>query len=139
MFLYFLVDFYKAYARAFIRQEMYLLAMTDTDINLQNNDNDFQAFGQLLFTKIFECIYQIWYVQKGLKRKQKFLSGFGVNLRKIRDEKSLSQQKLADISDLSKTYILNLELGRSYPTIETLWMLSEALEIEVIELLNYKY
>ena len=78
-------------------------------------------------------------MQKGLKRKQKFLSGFGVNLRKIRDEKSLSQQKLADISDLSKTYILNLELGRSYPTIETLWMLSEALEIEVEELLNYKY
>ncbi len=49
----------------------------------------------------------------------------------LRKAKSMSQEKLADASELDRTHIGFIEQGRRRPTIETLYKLSEALDCEV--------
>lgn len=79
------------------------------------------------------------YVQKIEKKKLKFRVEFGLNLRRIRDEKGLSQQKLSNLADVSKTFLGEIERGQSLPSIETVRAISEALEIEISELFNFEY
>ena len=60
---------------------------------------------------------------------------FGIVLREIRLENNFSQEKLADYSDLDRTYISLLERGLRQPTITTLFKLSKALKIEPSKLI----
>lgn len=55
---------------------------------------------------------------------------FGKILRKIRLSKGYSQQKLAFLSNLDRTYISLLERGLRKPTIETIFKLASALDIK---------
>lgn len=55
-------------------------------------------------------------------------------LRNIRIEKNLSATKLADLSGISKTHILNIERGEASPTLNCLCKLSCVLKVEVYEL-----
>jgi transcriptional regulator with XRE-family HTH domain len=61
---------------------------------------------------------------------------FGKVLRNLREEKNLSQEQLALLSELDRTYISLLERGKRRPTINTLIALSEALEIEPSEIIE---
>jgi transcriptional regulator with XRE-family HTH domain len=54
---------------------------------------------------------------------------FGKILSELRAASGLSQQKLADASDLERTFISLLERGKRQPTITTLFNLSKALGI----------
>ena len=54
----------------------------------------------------------------------------GINVRKYRLEKGLSQNDLAFHSELDRSYIYYIELGKSNPTILTLQKISRALELE---------
>ena len=54
----------------------------------------------------------------------------GINVRKYRLEKGLSQNDLAFQSELDRSYISDIELGKSNPTILTLQKISRALELE---------
>ena len=55
---------------------------------------------------------------------------FGRNLRAYRKQGGLSQEKLAELSGLHRTYISGLELGKRNPSITIVARLAEALEIE---------
>lgn len=55
---------------------------------------------------------------------------FGKTLKQIRTERRLSQEKLAELCELDRTYISLLERGLRQPTLSTLFKLLEALEIE---------
>jgi transcriptional regulator with XRE-family HTH domain len=55
---------------------------------------------------------------------------FGVTLKKLRIEKSLSQQALADYSELDRSYVSGLENGKYQPTLFVLYKVAECLEIE---------
>ena len=55
----------------------------------------------------------------------------GINVRKYRLEKGLSQNDLAFQSELDRSYISDIELGKSNPTILTLQKISRALELEI--------
>lgn len=55
---------------------------------------------------------------------------FGQVLRELREEKNLSQEKLAEYCDLDRTYISLLERGLRQPTITTVFSLSKALDIQ---------
>jgi len=59
---------------------------------------------------------------------------FGKILFELRAASGLSQQKLADDSDLERTFISLLERGKRQPTITTLFNLSKALGISPHEL-----
>ena len=61
---------------------------------------------------------------------------FGIKVRCIREYRKLSQSKLAEIINVTDAALSNLETGKSYPHINTLLSLSEALEVSVIFLLS---
>ena len=55
---------------------------------------------------------------------------FGQILRELRVSKQLSQEKLAELADLDRTYISLLERGQRQPTIRTLFQIAKALNIK---------
>lgn len=61
---------------------------------------------------------------------------FGRNLRRHRIQRQLSQEELADISGLHRTYISGLERGIRNPSISIVAKLADALKIEPSELLD---
>lgn len=60
----------------------------------------------------------------------------GIKIRILRTKLKLSQEKLAELADLSKTSISTIERGESKPSIETLEKIANALNIELKELVD---
>jgi len=59
------------------------------------------------------------------------------NLKKLRDKKGYSLEKVARLADLSLNTIVKIENGvNQNPTIETLTKIAKALEVGVDELIN---
>ncbi|MFN9791127.1 MAG: helix-turn-helix domain-containing protein [Holosporales bacterium] len=59
---------------------------------------------------------------------------FGQKIRQLRHEKSLSQEELADLAGVHRTYIGMIERGEKNVTIVTMLRLSEALGLRVSDL-----
>ncbi|UYY98640.1 helix-turn-helix domain-containing protein [Peribacillus frigoritolerans] len=55
---------------------------------------------------------------------------FGIIIRKYRLERSMSQEKLALESGLDRSFISLLERGKRKPTINTLFAISDVLQIK---------
>lgn len=65
------------------------------------------------------------------------MGGFGGLLKKFRTKRGWSQDKLAEISGISKNSISEIELGkRGSVSLETVLVLSKALEIKASELIG---
>jgi transcriptional regulator with XRE-family HTH domain len=58
------------------------------------------------------------------------------NLKKIREEKKLSLDKLAELTGVSKSMLGQIERGESSPTIATVWKISSGLKVSFTALLN---
>ena len=59
------------------------------------------------------------------------------NLKRLRDKKGYSLEKVARLSDLSLNTIVKIENGMNQnPTIETLIKIAKALEVEVDDLIK---
>ena len=61
---------------------------------------------------------------------------FGVVLREFRDERGLSQEKLAELSDLERTFISFLERGERQPSLTTIFKIAKALDISATQLIS---
>lgn len=61
----------------------------------------------------------------------------GERLRSLRKEKGLSQEELADLANVHFTYIGKIERGEINATIESLYNITEALGVSIIELFRY--
>jgi transcriptional regulator with XRE-family HTH domain len=61
---------------------------------------------------------------------------FADNLRKVRIEKGLSQEALADLAGLHRTYIGSVERGERNISIDNIERLAEALGCRVTDLLK---
>ena len=59
---------------------------------------------------------------------------FGTNLKKYRTEKKLSQEKFAELCDLHRTYISDIECFRRSISLENVQKIADALEIETYKL-----
>lgn len=62
----------------------------------------------------------------------------GWNLKEIRQKKGLTQEEFAEISGFSQQYLGGLERGKRNPTVVTLYLLAEALEVSYMELLKFR-
>jgi transcriptional regulator with XRE-family HTH domain len=62
------------------------------------------------------------------------LINFGIILQKERKKNGLSQEKLAEMSGLHRTYISDIERGVRNPTILTIFTLCKALKTTPTEL-----
>ena len=60
----------------------------------------------------------------------------GVNIKRFRNFRGLSQAKLAEILDISPNFISELETGKRWLSSDTLIGLAEALDVEVYEFLK---
>jgi len=61
---------------------------------------------------------------------------FGLVLKQVRVEYPLSQEKLASLSNLDRTYISLMERGKRNPSLETIFALALALEVLPSELIT---
>ena len=59
----------------------------------------------------------------------------GIRIAKIRKERNLSQMELAELSNLSPSYISHIETAKKKPSLESLVKIVNALNITVDELL----
>jgi transcriptional regulator with XRE-family HTH domain len=62
------------------------------------------------------------------------LSIFGKKINSLRRQKNISQEDLADKSDLDRTYISSLENGKRNVSLKALSSLASALEVSLSEL-----
>lgn len=62
------------------------------------------------------------------------LVAFGHTLRKLRLEQGISQERFADLSDLHRTYISDIELGKRNVSLENIEKIAEALHMKISEL-----
>lgn len=58
----------------------------------------------------------------------------GRNVRRIRIEKGLTQEELAERAGVSQFYVSLLETGGRNPTVVSLWELSQALGVSHVDL-----
>lgn len=60
----------------------------------------------------------------------------GRNVKRIRQEKGLTQEQLAEVSGFSQQYISGLEQGRRNPTVVSIYELATALGVSHMELVR---
>lgn len=66
--------------------------------------------------------------------KSEILLKYGQVVRKIRLEKGISQETLADLSGLHRTYMSDVELGKRNVSLENIDRIAGALEISISEI-----
>lgn len=60
----------------------------------------------------------------------------GTNIKNIREGQKISQEKLAHLSDLDRTYIFSIEKGRRNISIKVLFKIAKALKVSIHELVK---
>ncbi len=71
-------------------------------------------------------------------RDYKALIAFGKHLKKIRESKKISQEKLGLAADSYQSTVIRIEQGKANPKLITLIAFAKALDIELKELLDFK-
>lgn len=63
---------------------------------------------------------------------------FGLKVRSFREAQGISQEKLAEIANIHRTYIGSVERGERNVSLENIYKISDALGIDVRELFEGK-
>ena len=58
---------------------------------------------------------------------------YGKKVREIRKDRGISQEKLAELAELDRTYVSEIENGKRNVSIETMYKIGEALKIPVFK------
>ncbi|CCY62755.1 MAG: helix-turn-helix domain-containing protein [Candidatus Gastranaerophilaceae bacterium] len=66
------------------------------------------------------------------------LKELGKNIARYRQAKGLSQEKLAEIVDLSREYVTRVENGQKNISLKKLFAIADALEVDFCMLTNFK-
>lgn len=66
------------------------------------------------------------------------LKELGKNIARYRQAKGLSQEKLAEIVDLSREYATRVENGQKNISLKKLFAIADALEVDFCMLTNFK-
>lgn len=81
--------------------------------------------------------YYLWHaLLQRMSKEEKYQLAFGELVRELRKEKGLSQEKLAELSDLHVNYISFLERGKRQPTLSSLIKIAEAFNFSLSSLLK---
>jgi len=70
------------------------------------------------------------------KDKKAILLKFGQRVRDLRKQKNISQEKLAELADLHRTYIGMIERGEKNLTLLNIEKLSIALDIPIYKMMD---
>lgn len=72
----------------------------------------------------------------GIVNKREFLRQFGQRIAELRKEKGLTQEQLADIIEVHRTYIGFIEQGKRNPTIVNIYKIAKALKTSLKEIFS---
>ncbi|MEX3960174.1 helix-turn-helix domain-containing protein [Trinickia sp. EG282A] len=61
-------------------------------------------------------------------------NAFAITLRKLRNDRCMSQYALARVTDLDRTYISLLERGLRSPSLDTMLTLARGLNVSLVEM-----
>ncbi len=85
---------------------------------------------------MFVATYQ--YIRNpSLYPHQRVLESFGERLQKVRKSKGVTQEELAGLLSMHRTYIGLIERGERNPTIRTLYKIAKALKVSGGDLLPF--
>jgi len=73
-----------------------------------------------------------------MNSNQRLYTWIGKQVAKYRNEKKLSQTELADLAQLSRGSIANIEKGRQQSPLHVLWNIAEILDVTIDKLLPLK-
>lgn len=73
------------------------------------------------------------------KHDDNFLKWFGGRLKEIRHKKGLSQEQLAEIAGIDRTYVGGVERGERNPSVLNIKRLSDALGINIKDLFDNEF
>lgn len=65
------------------------------------------------------------------------LRQFGENMQKLRKQKNISQEKLAELVGVNRTYISLVEQGERNPSLKTVYRIVKALDVHSSKLLSF--
>ena len=68
---------------------------------------------------------------RALKRRR----AFGANVRRLRLAAGLSQEELAHLSGLDRTYVGSVERGERNVSLDNIWLLADTLSVQPTELI----
>ena len=60
----------------------------------------------------------------------------GRTIRKLREQRGLTQEVLSGLAAVSRSHLAEIESGRTNANVETLWRISEALDIKMSDLIR---
>jgi len=67
----------------------------------------------------------------------KLAKDFGNKIREIRKQQGISQEGLADLAELDRTYIGGIERGIRNPSLKNIAKIAKALRVQPRELFNF--
>ena len=70
-------------------------------------------------------------------RNSALIIAFGIHVRKLRKEKGLTMEKIAELADVDYRQIAYIEKGETNVTISTIFALALALELPMHDLLKF--
>ena len=73
---------------------------------------------------------------KPRRKEQSARLRFAANLRATRKERGISQEELADLAGLHRTYVGSIERGERNVSIDNIERLATALHLDVVDLLT---
>lgn len=62
----------------------------------------------------------------------------GDRIRQLREARNISQQNLAEMCNFEKTNMARIESGRTNPTLLTIYKISRALKVTLVELVDFE-
>jgi transcriptional regulator with XRE-family HTH domain len=71
-------------------------------------------------------------------KNKALIKSLGERIRRLRNEKGISQEELANEADIPLSQIGRIERGETNPTISSLYVISQALDIELKNLVDIK-
>ena len=60
-------------------------------------------------------------------RESTFRKRLGVNLKRLREQRALTQRELAEASQIAEKYLSRIEIGLATPSVHVAWRLAQAL------------
>lgn len=69
--------------------------------------------------------------------KDIYLKKLGDTIKEIRISKNLSQDAIADATNLERSYVSGIELGKRNPSAYTLFLLATALKINICDFFKF--
>ena len=64
---------------------------------------------------------------------------FGARIRELRKARGMTQDQLADILDIEQKHVSLIELGKSYPSLDRLAHIAEALQVTLPSLFDFMH